>query len=223
METIGSAIGRVRSRYKLTHSDSYMTDRYIYSVIMKHAKFIMRRQDATNKILRFNGIFKPLNYVELIDVDATETSCFGISSDCKIKRTKYKLPMPIQGYYGILLRSINTLDYSERINLTYPETYVAQSKLRQSKYVKEKFAWYMDGYLYFPDMEYDAVKILGLFEGDTKRFNCTDEAYCVNMQELEISIPDFIFSEIDNFLAADFGVTLQIPQDKQHDNINIAE
>ena len=108
--TISEAIARVRSRVKAVKQDASLTNRFLFSLIMKHAKFLMKRQDQNNRIMKFNSIFSTLNYVELIEVDAAEAECFGVSTNCTFKRTKDKLPKAMEGYYGPLLRSITSLD-----------------------------------------------------------------------------------------------------------------
>lgn len=43
------------------------------------------------------------------------------------------------------------------------------------------------------------------------------------MQDLDCPIPDFLFSEIDNFVYTELQIKLNIPPDNQHDTINIVE
>ena len=53
MTTIGETISRVRNTIKGVREDAFLTDRYLYSVILKYAKLYIRRQDSENKIMRF--------------------------------------------------------------------------------------------------------------------------------------------------------------------------
>jgi hypothetical protein len=45
MTTIGEAISRVRGVLKIVKQESFTTDRFIYSIISKYAKTLIRRQD----------------------------------------------------------------------------------------------------------------------------------------------------------------------------------
>ena len=99
MITVSEAISRVRNQVKAVKQDASLTNRFLFSLIMKHARFLMRRQDSLNRIMKYNSIFSTLNFVELIDVDAAEAECFGVKSNCTFKRTKHKLPIAIEGYY----------------------------------------------------------------------------------------------------------------------------
>ena len=51
MATIGETISRVRGQVKAEVQDAFVTDRYIYSLIEKHAQFLMRRQEDTGVLL----------------------------------------------------------------------------------------------------------------------------------------------------------------------------
>ena len=66
MTTIGEAVSRVRQSIKAEVQDSFVTDRYIYSLILKYAQLLMRRQDNQNKLMKFNSVWQALPFVELI-------------------------------------------------------------------------------------------------------------------------------------------------------------
>lgn len=162
--TIGEVISRVRNQFKGSKQDAFITDRLLYSVIMKYAKLLMRRQDTLNKLMKFNSVFQTLNFVELIEVDRAEADCRGIDTGCYFKRTKDKLPTMMEGYWGPLIRAVTSIDLSEDIDPTYPITFEKISKQKTFKYNKKHYYWYLNGYLYFPNLEWDAVRIEGVFE-----------------------------------------------------------
>src|ERR1017187_3100153 len=96
------AISRVRNIVKAVKQDASLSDRFIYSMIMKYAKLFMHRQDNLNRIMKFNSVFQQLDVVELEDIDTAQASCYGIYSGCTIKKTINKLPKMFEGYYGPL-------------------------------------------------------------------------------------------------------------------------
>lgn len=108
--TINDVVSRIRAQLKAIRQDSFITDRMIYTFVLKSAKFLMKREDSKNKLMAFSGVIQIMDYVELIEVDKVEACCTGIKSDCKIKRTKDKLPVFLQGYFGPLIRTIASLD-----------------------------------------------------------------------------------------------------------------
>ena len=170
MITIGESVSRVRNQLKATKKDAFLTDRVIYSFITKHAKMAMRRQDNLNKLMKFNSIFQSLNFVELVDVDRAQAECKGVVSGCYFKRTKDKLPAVMEGYWGPLLRSVTSIDLSENLTPTYPTSFEQMSRQKTFKYNTKKYYWYLNGYLYFPNLDWDAVRVEGVFEGNLDQY-----------------------------------------------------
>lgn len=226
MITISEAISRVRNQVRAVKQDSSLTDRFLFSLVMKHARFLMRRQDSLNRIMKFNSIFSTLNYVELIDVDAAEAECFGVKSNCKFKRTKDKLPKAIEGYYGPLVRTVSSLDLSQQVLPTFPMTFQQMSNQKTFKYNKKKYYWYLNDYLYFPNVEWDAVRVEGVFEEDISKYNCSTEEgvdQCKSITDNSIAVPEFLFTEIEQLVVKDLAVMFQIPADPGQDAQSLSQ
>jgi len=221
--TIGEAISRLRILIKSVKQDASLSDRFLYSLIMKHGKLLMRRQDNLNRIMKFNSIFQVLDFVELIEVDRVAANCRSITSGCTFKRTKNKLPDMIEGYWGVLLRAVTSIDHSTQVEYTYPTTYEQMSKQKYFKYNTNKYFWYLDGHLYFPNLDWDAIRLEGIFEGDISKYNCDTSDDCIFMQDRTIAIPEFLFSEIEGMALRELTVMLQIPVDTQHDQQNVTK
>ena len=221
MTTIGEAVSRLRGALKASSQDAFITDRYIYSLILKYAQLLMRRQDHSNKLMKFSAVWQTLPYVELIEVDKVEADCTGISSGAIIKRSKDKLPTFMQGYWGPLVRTVSSLDGTTEIQPTSPGSYISMSKTTTFKYNNTKYYWFLDGYLYFPNVDWDAIKLEGVFEGDTSKWTCDEEDDCVPRYLQSMYIPEFLFSEIENqILNVQFN-TLKVTPEDAHNKINI--
>ena len=217
MTTIEESISRVRNQVKAVKQDAFLTDRFIYSLIMKHAKLLMRRQDNANKIMKFASVFQPLRFVELIELDKVDLACLCINTGCTVMRTKDKLPTMIEGYFGPLIRTVSSLDMSEEVSPIYPSVFEKMAKQKTFKYNKHKYYWYLDGHLYFPNLDWDAVSLEGVFEGDVSGYNCDTTDDCQTIQQKTINIPEFLFSEIEQLVLRDLGLMIQIPGDPSHD------
>lgn len=215
--TIGEVISRVRNQLKAVKSDAFLTDRFIYSLIQKHAKWLMKREDSKNKIMSFSSIFQTLDYVELVEIDRVEAQCTGIKSGITFRRTKAKIPAFMQGYWGPLIRQITSIDGSEALQPTTPGTFLNISKQKNYKYNKTKYFWFLNDHLYFPDLDWDAVKVEAAFDDSVGCWNCDPEDDC-NFRQLEsFNVPDYLHGEIESNVMKDFGVTLQIPSDVSSD------
>jgi hypothetical protein len=219
--SIGDVISRIRTQVKGLRQDALLTDRVIYSFILKNAKWLMKREDGKNRLLGFSGAVQTMDYVELIEVDKVEARCTGLKSDCTIKRTAEKMPIFMQGYHGPLIRTVASLDGSEELQPTNPSTYLSISKSKNFKYNKTKYYWYIDDYLYFPDLEWDAVRIEGIFEDDISRFTCEEDSCRVRSDD-SFNVPDYLLGELENAVLKDLTVMLQIPVDTANDKQNVA-
>lgn len=220
METIGDTISRVRNALKGIQDDAFLTDRMIYTTVLKFAKMYIKRQDNENKIMRFQSLFEVLPCVELVEVDKVEACCGGIKSKCIIKRTKEKLPDPMEGTYGPLFRDITSIDGSQIMYKTYPGTYQAMTQSTNFRYNKTLYYWYLDGYLYFPNILWDAVRIEAIWDDNIEYMKC-DGDVCSLRQDQPTHVPDYLFAEIEQQVLSQFYMTLQIPADNKDDNQNL--
>ena len=218
MVTIGEVLSRVRNQLKAVKQDAFITDRFLYSMVMKHAKMLIRRQDIQNKIMKFNSVFQTLNFVELIDIDRAESKCHCIDTGCTFKRTKVKLPDTMEGHFGPILRSVTSIDLTEQIFPIFAAQFEKIVKQKTHKYNKTKYYWYSEGYLYFPNLQWDAVRVEGIFEGDVSSYNCDNTDDCIFIQNKPFSIPEYLYAEIEQAVVKDLGMLFQIPSDQQEDN-----
>ena len=221
MTTIGEAVSRLRSQIKANSEDSFITDRYLYSLILKYAQLLMRRQDHANKLMKFSAVWQTLPYVELEEVDKVEAGCTGISSGVKIKRSKLKLPTFMQGYWGPLVRTVSSIDGSVEIQPTTPGSYTSMTRTTTFKYNKTKYYWFLDGHLYFPDVDWDAIKLEGVFEGDISKWTCKTEDDCVPRHLQIMYIPEFLFAEIENQIMNVLLNSIKIPAEDSDNKQNI--
>jgi len=222
MTTIGEVISRLRGQIKSGEQDAFMTDRFIYSLVLKYAQLYMRRQDSSNKLMKFNSVWQSLPYVDLIEVDKVEAECSGIQSGCTIKRTKTKLPTFMEGYWGPLIRTVSSIDGSIEGQATSPGTYTSMTKTTTFKYNKTKYFWFMNGHIYMPNVEWDAIKVEGVFEGDISRWDCDDTNDCTPRYLQSIYVPEFLFAEIEQQVLAGMFNTLKVPPDDSDNKKDIS-
>ena len=221
MVTIGDAVSRVRSQVKAEIQDAFVTDRYLYSLILKYAKLYMRRQDSANKLMKFNSIWQTLPFVELIDVDKVEASCAGIQSGYTIKRTKKKLPTFMEGYWGPLIRTVSSIDGHTECQATDPGTYTSMTKSTSFKYNKTKYFWWLNDYIYLPNVEWDAIKLEGVFDANTALWTCNEDDKCIPRYRQKIFIPEFLFAEVEQQVITQLMNTIKIPAEDADNKQNV--
>lgn len=225
MSTIAESISRVRNGLKAVREDAFITDRYIYSVIMKYGKTLMERENRLKNLFSNDMLFKEIPYLELTDAPVFN-SCDGlVTSDCYIKRSIEKLPeiSTIKG--GQLIRYVSSVDHSVELKKTTPERYGRMRNLSSFKYNKTKYYWIIDGYVYVPDCDFDAICISASFNGDVSGFLCPAEqngkVYCSNRQDDELTIPEYLLSEAEQNARAEIIPMMQIPVDMSNDKQNV--
>ena len=219
---IGEVLSRLRNQIKAVRQDAFLTDRFLYSVVSKHAKWLMKREDGKNKIMGFASVVQTLDVVNLIEVDRIEAGCSGITSGFKIMRTQHHLPAFMQGYWGPLIRQVTSIDGQIDLQPINPTQYVKLANSKNFKYNKTFYYWYLNDYLYFPDVEWSAVRIEGIFEDDISNYKCIGcveniEYKCVARQSQNFNVPDYLFGELETAVLKDLAMLLQIPSDHIQD------
>lgn len=212
MTTKGDTISRLRNMVKAANQDAFITDRYLYSMALKYAKLFIQRLDSANKLARYRNIFEPFPCVDLIEVSLTEACCSNIKTCCTVMRTKDKLPALLEGSFGPLLRLITSIDGSQIIQLTYPDQYVRMTNTTNFKYNKSHYCWFLDGYLYFPDILWEGVTVHGLWEDSVNLYKCCGDP-CIKKQDENTNIPEFMFVDIEAAVKNDLLTELQIPKE----------
>lgn len=216
MTTIGETVSRVRNLVKGVKEDAFLTDRFLYSLILKYANLLIRRQDNESKIMRIQSLFEVLPCVELIEVSKIDACCVGIKTKCTFMRTKEPIPEPMEGAEGPLIRSITSIDGSHICIGTSPTTYTMMTGQSNFKYNKAHYYWYLEGHIYLPNVEWEAIKIDAIFSESTKAFHC-DSDFCTPRQDDRLPIPDFLFAELEQSVLRELGVLMQVPQEMSDD------
>ncbi len=217
MTTIGEAISRVRNTLKAVKEDPFLTDRQIYFLLTKYAKTLIKREDNQFRLMKISSIFKVLPYVELIDVDKVEAGCIGVYSHCYFKRSKDKLPSILDGMFGPIIRTVSSIDGGIEMFRTDPGTWVSITKSTTYKYNKRPYFWYLNGYIYVPNVDWDAIRIEAIFENNVS--DC-DSDECMIMQDQPLNIPEYLFSEVEQFVLKELTTTVQLPADSSDDSQN---
>jgi hypothetical protein len=217
MTTIGEAISRVRNTLKAVKEDPFLTDRTIYFSLMKYSQTLIKREDNQFRLMKMSQIFQVLPYIELIDVDKVEAGCIGVYSECYFKRSKDKLPTILNGMFGPIIRTTSSIDGSIEMFRTDPGTWISMTKSTTFKYNKRPYFWYLNGYIYCPNIDWDAVRMEAIFENNTE--TC-DTDPCEIQQDKPLNIPEYLFSEVEQFVVKELTMAMQIPTDGPDDSQN---
>ena len=217
MTTIGETISRVRNTLKAVKEDAFLTDRIIYSSLLKYSQTLIKREDNQFRLMKISSLFRVLPYIELIDVDKVEAGCLGIYSGCYFKRSKEKIPGILNGMFGPIIRTTSSIDGSIEMFRTDPGTWVSMTKTTTWKYNRNFYFWYLDGYIYCPNVDWEAIRMEAIFEGT---LDTCDIKECDIRQNEPFSLPEYLFSEVEQFVIKELTMTLSIPSDGPDDSQN---
>ena len=217
MTTIGETISRVRNTLKAVKEDAFLTDRIIYSSLLKYAQTLIKREDNQFRLMKISSLFRVLPYIELIDVDRVEAGCVGVYSGCYFKRSKEKIPGILNGMEGPIIRTTSSIDGSIEMFRTDPGTWVSMTKTTTWKYNRNFYFWYLDGYIYCPNVDWEAIRMEAIFEGTIE--TC-DTKECETRQNEPFSLPEYLFSEVEQFVIKELTMTVSIPTDGPDDSQN---
>ena len=218
MTTIGEAVSRVRNVLKAVKEDPFLTDRTIYYALTKYGQTLLKREDNQFRLMKISSIFQVLPYVELIDVDKVEAGCIGVYSGCYSKRSKDKLPTIFDGAMGPIIRTVSSIDGSIEMFRTDPGTWVSITRSTTFKYNKRPYFWYLNGYLYVPNVDWDAIRVEAVFEGKVE--SC-DTDPCSIRQDDPLPFPEYLFSEVEQFVIKELTMAIQVPTDGPDDSQNV--
>lgn len=218
MTTIGEAVSRVRNVLKAVKEDPFLTDRTIYYALTKYGQTLLKREDNQFRLMKISSIFQVLPYVELIDVDKVEAGCIGVYSGCYFKRSKDKLPTIFDGAMGPIIRTVSSIDGGIEMFRTDPGTWVSITRSTTFKYNKRPYFWYLNGYLYVPNVDWDAIRVEAVFEGKVE--SC-DTDPCSIRQDDPLPFPEYLFSEVEQFVIKELTMAIQVPTDGPDDSQNV--
>lgn len=214
-------LASVRSALKAAKTDAAVTDRRIFSLLQKHARWIINREDNKFKVFRFSPVFQPL-HVPMVPIDAAETahlvSDFGIpiQSGRIVYRSEKPLPRMYEGFAGPLIQRVATLDFLRTIN-PIPEGSVSamRTQVAINKYLKSEFYWVRNGYLYSTAF-YEVLMVNGFYQDDITRMNGC-EPDCRIRQERGWYIPQRLHGEIESLVVKDLLQQASLPIDTNED------
>jgi hypothetical protein len=104
---------------------------------------------------------------------------------------------------------------------TTPSGFLSIGNSKNFKYNKAKYFWYLNDYLYFPNLDWDAVRIEGVFEDDISEWTCDKDKQCKIRQVQSFNVPDYLFYEVEANALKDLAIMYQLPVDTNNDNQHV--
>lgn len=196
--TIGEIISRIRTSPKIQNIDARISDRTIYNQMITARDVLIKNADQNKELLKMSFLFKPLNHVELIEIDAIE-AC-GIDSDCLIRKTKDPLPKILKAKFGNIILAVTSIDgYTDLQGLTTRRAFTRRIESDDAKYDSTLYYFVEGEYMYFPNLDWEAVRIVAFWEDpdliDTLN-GCEENSLCIPIKDKEFLCPSYLIQPI---------------------------
>lgn len=194
--TIGEIVGRIRATIKETTSDSYISNRHIWSSVRTAALMYIKRD---RRFYSSNVFTTETRNPEPVDI--YEDTCVPLSCiSCRVD-----LSDVIEDGSGIVYQYITTIDGSKEFKIVTPKQFQIKSKKTKGR---ELYAYYENEALYFSQC-FDCIKISYL--KDSLK-NSEANSSCGIMDE-ESFIPDYLLEPSIKTAIQELSITKQIPED----------
>lgn len=223
LSTKRQIIADFRKMLQEQSADSTFSNQTLYNALMNQGKWLIRREIAAGRIYRNNSFFQTLPCQEIVEVSTIDPCC-PVKTNCKIYRTKHKLPEMWVDTNGPVIRSVTSVDGTTDFFYTDPVTWQSKRNNPYQKMIDAKYTFPADGHLWFPEHNPHYANVSGFFIDDialieTKSCDpdCKDEKPCVRFLDTKFLVPDWLHAEM---MARAFQLMFpskQLPEDAQQD------
>lgn len=211
---VGQVISQLRNQLRIVNADSKVTRRFVWSLIDKHAKWLIKREASKLRIMKMGYLFQTLKCVEVIEVPASDECC-GLKTKCKIWRTRYKIPDVYNDEDGIILKAVYSIDGSEEFTPIKLQEFMRKLENPHSRYDKSRYYYFNNGYLYFPNTPIKMVQVKGYFIDEVINECRPEDAdkKCMSHLEKKFRFPDYLMGELTDHVMQDLINQKKVPPD----------
>jgi len=218
MSTKRQVIDSLRNKLRERNADSNYTNQFLYQTLMEHAKWLIKREINAGRIYKNVSFFQTLLCQDVIETSLIDPCC-PVKTNCKIYRTKHKVPEMWIDNDGPIIKNISSVDSSTFFTMTTPTTWQHKRDDPYNKMSKQMYSFYSDGYLWFPEYNPHKINLLGFFTDDVSQLNgCKEKKDCVRYLDTKFTIPDWLEAEMmAKAIELLAGVSKRLPEDEQID------
>jgi hypothetical protein len=221
MNTKRAKIESFRDKLRERSADTTYSNQFLYTVLVEHAKWLIKREISAGRIWRNVSFFQSLTCLDVIETSIIDACC-PIKTNCTIFRTKDKMPELWQDDNGPLIKSVTSVDYSTTFFYTTPTAWQNKKEDPYNKKSSEKYVFFANGYLWFPEHNPHKINVYGFFTDDVSMVDttcnpCKDKP-CTQFLDTPFFFPEWVEAEMyAKALEQLAGVSKRLPEDEQID------
>lgn len=223
--TVREIIDSFRSKIKERSIDTIYTNGQLYQFLKEQFEWILAREASAGRVWTSTYMFKILRGLEVIEVSTIDENC-PIKGCCKISRTKDRLPSIWRDKGGTIIRFVTSLDGSTDFFITTAWGWNNKKNDPYQKLTSQKYTFYQDGYLWFPEHNPHRINVEAFFEEDLAYINskrndcegCYEKEDCIRYLDTDMMLPDWVLAEsISKAAELLLGTAARIQQDNNLD------
>lgn len=219
MATKRQLIESFRDKLRERNADTTFTNQFLYNTLFEQARWLIRREVSAGRIYSNDSFFQTLQCVEVIEVSRIEDCC-PVETNCKIYRTKNKIPDTWVDTAGPVIKSVTSVDGTMGFSYTTASGWITKREDPYQRQMDIKYAFFLDGYLWFPEHNPHRVNVQGFYVDDITNLDecdeCTEEKPCVRFLDTKFPIPAWLEAEMLNKALEQLaGITKRMPADNE--------
>ncbi len=218
MSTKRQTIQSFRKKLKEYGADTSYTDQDIYHALFEQAKWLIKREITSGRIYSNNSFFQTLGCQEVIETSTVEDCC-PVKVNCRIYRTKDKLPDMWVDNKGPVIQQVTSVDGSTDFFLVTPMSWQNKKVDPYQKMSNMKYAFFAENYLWFPEHNPHRVNINGFYTDDiSNKSNCHKvQGDCPRYLDSPFPLPGWLHAEMMTKALQVMMPGKQMPEDAQID------
>lgn len=220
MSTNREIISKVRKGIQEKDADSTYTNKYIYSKLTEHTKWLISREIKSGGIFRDITLFQTRKCMPVIKVPKYDICC-PIDTGCVMYRSRYALDSIWGDDTGPIILRVTSIDGSTDFTVLSAKSY---ENKKDDPYQKFNIEQYViideDGFLWWEVKAPKKVNIQGFFKEDISgKYSCNkDDNRCILFLDKRFIIPGKIEAElVDKVVNQILGTTKRLPADESID------
>ena len=221
MITNREIISKVRKSIQEKDADTTFTNKYIFSKLNEHTKWLIYREIKSGNIYRDITLFQTRKCMPTIKVPKYDICC-PIDTGCVMYRTRYALEGIWSDDTGPIILRVTSIDGSTEFTVLSAKEYQNKKDDPYQKFNKEKYLVIdEDSFLWWEEKAPKKVNIQGFFKEDiTGKYTCAKQAIvqCIPFLDKRYIVPGKIEAElVDKVVNQILGTTKRVAADESID------
>lgn len=211
MDSKRKIIGNFRKKLQESGADSTYSNQFLYDSLMEQGKWLIKREISSGSIYRNTHFFQTLSCQKVVEDD---DKCCPVKTNCKMYRTKSKLPETWIDNNGPIIKSITSIDNTTDFFIVSSGDWQNKRNDPYEKMMSNKYTFFADGYWWFP-VNPNRVNLYGFYKDDISRLNdCTPVKECIRFLDTKFIVPEWLHSEMYSKALQQLSFTKQLVEDE---------